>query len=104
MKFLKFGFYATMFAMALFVMACGGDATTDQSDQDKMEHEEGNHDHDSEEVGDSASIDIDSPEHTAAYICPMHCKGSGSDVAGKCPTCGMDYVKNENHNEENHEH
>jgi hypothetical protein len=34
-------------------------------------------------------------EYTSAYICPMHCEGSGSDEAGKCPVCGMDYVKNE---------
>jgi hypothetical protein len=33
-------------------------------------------------------------EYTSAYICPMHCDGSGSDTAGTCPTCGMDYVKN----------
>ncbi len=33
-------------------------------------------------------------EYTAAYICPMHCKGSGSDKAGTCPVCKMDYVKN----------
>lgn len=35
-------------------------------------------------------------EYTSAYICPMHCEGSGSDKEGKCPVCGMDYVKNEN--------
>ncbi|HPQ21251.1 MAG TPA: heavy metal-binding domain-containing protein [Saprospiraceae bacterium] len=34
-------------------------------------------------------------EYTSAFICPMHCKDSGSDKAGKCPKCGMDYVKNE---------
>ena len=33
-------------------------------------------------------------EYTSAYVCPMHCEGSGSDKAGKCPVCGMDYVKN----------
>jgi hypothetical protein len=33
-------------------------------------------------------------EYTSAYICPMHCEGSGSDTADTCPTCGMDYVKN----------
>ena len=36
-------------------------------------------------------------EYTSAYVCPMHCEGSGSEEAGKCPVCGMDYVKNENH-------
>jgi len=32
-------------------------------------------------------------EYTSAYVCPMHCEGSGSDSAGQCPVCGMDYVK-----------
>lgn len=36
-----------------------------------------------------------SVEYTSAYICPMHCEGSGSDSAGMCPVCGMDYVVNE---------
>lgn len=35
-------------------------------------------------------------EYTSQYICPMHCKGSGSAAEGKCPVCGMDYVANEN--------
>ena len=33
-------------------------------------------------------------EYTAAYICPMHCEGSGSDEAGQCNICGMDYRVN----------
>jgi hypothetical protein len=36
-------------------------------------------------------------EYTSAYVCPMHCEGSGSAEPGKCPVCGMDYVKNETH-------
>ena len=43
-------------------------------------------------------------EFTSAYVCPMHCDGSGSDKVGDCPTCGMDYVKNENHMENGHKH
>lgn len=43
-------------------------------------------------------------EYTSAYVCPMHCDDSGSDSAGKCPVCGMDYVKNEDHNSDNHKH
>lgn len=35
------------------------------------------------------------PEYTSAYVCPMHCEGSGSDSPGKCPTCKMDYKKND---------
>jgi len=33
-------------------------------------------------------------EYTSAYICPMHCDGSGAEAAGKCPVCKMDYVAN----------
>lgn len=33
-------------------------------------------------------------EYTSAYVCPMHCEGSGSSEPGTCPVCGMDYVKN----------
>jgi Cu(I)/Ag(I) efflux system membrane fusion protein len=33
-------------------------------------------------------------EYTSAFICPMRCEGSGSEVAGECPVCGMKYVKN----------
>lgn len=43
-------------------------------------------------------------EYASAYICPMHCEGSGSDAEGECPKCGMDYVKNENHNKDDHSH
>jgi len=38
-------------------------------------------------------------EYTSAYICPMHCEGSGSESSGKCPVCGMDYVENADHKE-----
>ena len=34
-------------------------------------------------------------EYTSAYVCPMHCEGSGSDTEGTCGTCGMTLVKNE---------
>ena len=36
-------------------------------------------------------------EYDSKYICPMHCKGSGSESEGQCPVCGMDYVLNENY-------
>ena len=44
---------------------------------------------------DSTSNDNDNYAYTAAYVCPMHCDGSGSEEAGKCPVCKMDYVKND---------
>ena len=54
------------------------------------------HDHSNEEQ--------QGKEYTSAYICPMHCEGSGSDKAGTCPACGMDYVVNEDHKEDGHDH
>ena len=43
-------------------------------------------------------------EYTSAYVCPMHCKDSGSDKEGKCGTCGMTLVKNEDHKVNGHKH
>lgn len=43
-------------------------------------------------------------EYASAYVCPMHCEGSGSEEEGNCPKCGMDYVKNEDHKANGHEH
>lgn len=36
-------------------------------------------------------------EYTAAYICPDHCKGSGSDKEGECPNCEMELMENPNY-------
>jgi uncharacterized paraquat-inducible protein A len=43
-------------------------------------------------------------EYTSAYVCPMHCDGSGSDNEGTCGTCGMTLVKNEDHKANGHKH
>ncbi|MEO9503032.1 heavy metal-binding domain-containing protein [Nonlabens ulvanivorans] len=43
-------------------------------------------------------------EYTSVYVCPMHCKDSGSDKEGKCDTCGMTLVKNEDHKANGHKH
>lgn len=43
-------------------------------------------------------------EYTSAYVCPMHCKDSGSEAAGICAVCGMDYVKSEEHTKDGHKH
>lgn len=43
-------------------------------------------------------------EYTSAYICPMYCDGSGSEEAGQCPVCGMDYVMNEKQQDTGHSH
>jgi hypothetical protein len=41
--------------------------------------------------------EVKGKEFTSLYICPMHCKGSGSEKPGTCPVCGMDYKKNEDY-------
>jgi len=43
------------------------------------------------------ATDKQGKEYTSAYVCPMHCKDSGSDKAGTCPACKMAYVKNEDY-------
>ena len=43
-------------------------------------------------------------EYTSAYVCPMHCEGSGSEEEGTCPKCGMAYVANEDHVKDGHTH
>ena len=55
---------------------------------------------------DSSSADTEKQgkEYTSAYICPMHCAGSGSEEPGKCPVCNMDYVANEDHKSDGHDH
>ena len=45
------------------------------------------------------TVDKTSKEYASAYICPMHCEGSGSHEPGKCPVCKMDYVKNKDYRE-----
>ena len=52
----------------------------------------------------SSNTEQQGKEYTSAYVCPMHCEGSGSDKAGSCPVCNMDYVKNKDHKEEGHNH
>jgi hypothetical protein len=41
--------------------------------------------------------DKSGPEYTSAYVCPMHCAGSGSDEPGECSICGMKYRANKEH-------
>ncbi len=44
-------------------------------------------------------VDYNGIEYTSKYICPMHCKSSGSHEAGICPVCKMDYELNEEYQE-----
>jgi hypothetical protein len=97
MKKFKLGSLITLFAMTLFLFSCGdsdhdhshdGDAhETTQTDENTQP--EANAEETSAEESDKTG-----KEYTSAFVCPMHCEGSGSHEAGKCPVCGMDYVAN----------
>jgi hypothetical protein len=79
--------------ISLSVSSCGEApkaADTNQTEE-AINDEEG-----SAEAAVEAVPDESGPEYTSAYICPMHCKGSGSAEPGTCPVCGMDLVMNEN--------
>ncbi len=85
MKTLKLFLFTAVLAIgSLALVSCGGSHS---------------HDH-----GDGDATEMQGKEYTSAYVCPMHCDGSGSDEAGTCPECGMDYVKNEEHTEDEHSH
>ena len=56
------------------------------------------------DTGNSNQTEKQGKEYTSAYVCEMHCEGSGSDEPGKCPVCGMDYVENKDHKSEGHNH
>lgn len=79
--------FALVFSLAFTVTACGGEAAaeSDQATTTETPHGEGK-------------------EFTSAYVCPMHCDGSGSDQPGECPVCGMDYVAKADHYEDGHQH
>ena len=93
MKNLKLSFLLTLFAMTLFVFSCGGGHSHDADGN----HTEETTSENNESSDENAEVDLSSPEYASAFICPMHCKGSGNAEAGSCPACGMDYVANENY-------
>lgn len=100
MKSLKsIGVLALFFSLALFALSCGGDSHS---------HEHGDHDghsHDATEAStEAAAKHGEGTAYTAAYVCPMHCEGSGGEAAGKCPACGMDYVAQAEHVKNGHTH
>jgi hypothetical protein len=92
MKYFKLLFLGVV--ISAVAIACGNNA----------------HDHDGGAMHENGDADAsqephgDGPEYTSAYVCPMHCEGSGSDKPGKCPVCGMDYVANTDHMKDGHKH
>lgn len=87
----KFGILFMFFTLIL-LWSCGGNSQSDHG-----------HDH------DHGTMEMSAPhgegkEYTSAYVCPMHCEGSGGDQAGTCPKCGMDYVAQSEHTKDGHSH
>lgn len=85
------GILTLFFSMALFVMSCGGnaDAGTEAGGQEEAAVE---------------AAHGEGKEYTSAYVCPMHCEGSGGEEAGACPVCGMAYVAQAEHTGDGHTH
>lgn len=62
--------------------------------------------------GNNSAQNEKGKEYTSAFICPMHCDGSGSSEAGNCPACKMAYVENKDakkadaydHHDHDHDH
>ena len=96
-----------IFSVGLLFTACGGEQS--QSGADQTEEAAG-HDHDGHDHGDHAGHDHGNADakmgaaYTSAYVCPMHCEGSGSATAGTCPVCKMDYVARAEHEKDGHNH
>lgn len=76
----------------------------DGHNHDHDGHDHGHEGHNHGEKDDASTVDMSAPEYASAYVCPMHCKGSGSDKAGTCPVCNMEYVLNAEHKEDGHKH
>ncbi len=85
-----------MLALAISVVACGGEApAAEQTDAVETP---------APEATPEAAAHGEGPAFTSAYVCPMHCTGSGSDQPGKCPACGMDYIANADHGKDGNKH
>lgn len=76
--------------------ACGGNEGAAEAEETHM-HEAGSMDDHMHAHGEGAN-------YTSAYVCPMHCEGSGSDKPGTCPVCGMDYQAMKEHMADGHTH
>ena len=75
----------------------------DHDDGHGHDHDDHNHSH-GEEGQNTDEAHGANAAFTSAYVCPMHCEGSGSDKAGTCPVCKMDYVAHADHVKDGHSH
>lgn len=92
--------FILMLGTALFSMvACGGQKQESGS-MDSMDHTHA----EAGQSTDTTTVHGQGKEYTSAYVCPMHCEGSGSNEPGKCPVCGMEYVAQNDHVKDGHTH
>ena len=84
----------TFATLLLIAVSCKGktEASTETGTETEIQQTE------------SATDEKQGAEYTSAYVCPMHCEGSGGDEEGNCPKCGMAYVANEEHTKDGHTH
>lgn len=83
----------------LFMVSCNSTEGTDSENSDSTEvvvEETFNVDTISTKVDENENQKL-GKEYTSAYICPDHCKKSGSDKEGECPNCGMELMENPNY-------
>lgn len=91
MKLLKsLSLVSVLFCFSLFMLSCGGESNAASGEQ--------------KEAAATEAAHGEGKEYTSAYVCPMHCEGSGSEEAGKCPVCGMDYIAQAEHTKDGHAH
>ena len=99
--------------LSLYLSACSenGQAqkeATESVDQHAPESGEGHAhehmEHTDQDHDETHTAHGEDPAYTSAYVCPMHCEGSGSPEAGKCPVCGMTYVAQADHVKDGHDH
>ncbi len=95
MKSFKSIVLALLFGALLSLAACGGS---------QQHSHDGDHDHDHDTEATSEHAHGEGANYTSAYVCPMHCEGSGSEEPGKCPVCGMSYVDQKEHIKDGHTH
>lgn len=107
--------FAVVFGLSMALASCGGhsheggdhshgEQTEAEAGHDHDGHDHDGHDHSDHDHGTEAAAHGESAEYTSAFVCPMHCKGSGSDEAGTCPVCKMDYVAQADHVKDGHTH
>jgi len=92
--------WAILMSIPFLILSCGGNTSTDQATDPQEEQTETT---DTTYLIEESSA-VEGKEYTSAYVCPMHCEGSGSDQPGTCPVCKMKYVENENFRSEKHDH